>query len=60
MANRAATVKQSDLTRCVKGVLAAGVQVARVLVRPDGCVEIFAKGAEPSVGIGPDPDELLK
>lgn len=60
MANRTATVKQSDLTRYVKAVLAAGVQVGRVLVRPDGGVEIIPKGAEPSATLGPDPDELLK
>lgn len=60
MANRPATLKQADLTRYVRAVLAAGVIVGRVLVRPDGAVEIIPKGAEPSQGIGPDPDELLR
>jgi hypothetical protein len=60
MANRPALVKQAEITRYVRGVMAAGVSVGRVLVRPDGAVEIIPKGAEPTAGIGPDPDEYLK
>jgi hypothetical protein len=60
MANRPAAVKQADVTRIVKGVVAAGIVPGRVLVRPDGAVEIFPIGAE-AIGLaGPDPDELLK
>lgn len=59
MANRPATLKQADLTRYVRAVQAAGIVVGRVLVQPDGAVEIIPKGAE-TVGFnGPDPDELL-
>jgi len=60
MANRPALLKQSDLTRYVKAVQAAGVVVGRVLVRPDGAVEIIPKGADPTGFSGPDPDELLR
>jgi hypothetical protein len=59
MANRAAALKQSDVTRYLKAVRAAGFSAARVLVRPDGTHEIIAGSAgEPAAG--PDPDELLK
>lgn len=60
MANRPATVKQADVTRYIKGAMAAGFPVGRVLVRPDGTVEIIPSGAQPVAGIGPDPDELLR
>lgn len=60
MANRPATLKQADLTRYVRAVQAAGVVVGRVLVRPDGAVEIIPKGADPTGFNGPDPDELLR
>jgi hypothetical protein len=60
MANRPALLKQSDLTRYVRAVQAAGVTVGRVLVRPDGAVEIIPKGGEQAGYSGPDPDELLR
>jgi hypothetical protein len=60
MANRHAVVKQADLTRYVRAVQAAGVTVGRVLVRPDGAVEIIPKGSDPTGFAGPDPDELLR
>lgn len=59
MANRPAPVKQSDVTRYVRAVQAAGITVGLVLVRPDGAVEITPMGAETSGRKGPDPDELL-
>jgi hypothetical protein len=59
MANRSATLKQIEVTRLVKGVVAAGVPFGGLRWRPDGSLEIIVKGAE-SGGIGPDPDELLK
>jgi hypothetical protein len=60
MANRPALVKQADVTRYVRGVQAAGVAIGRVLVRPDGAVEIIPKGGEGTGLTGPDPDELLQ
>jgi hypothetical protein len=60
MANRPALIKQADVTRYVRGVMAAGVTVGSILVRPDGSVEITPKGADRSNGSGPDPDELLR
>ena len=58
MANRPATIKQVDVTRSIKGALAAGFAVGRIEVdQVSGKITIFPMGA-PS-GIGPDPDELL-
>ncbi|MGV0820809.1 hypothetical protein [Martelella sp. AMO21009] len=34
MANRAASIKQADLTRYVKGVVAAGVSISRIEIDP--------------------------
>ncbi len=48
MTNRPATLKQSDVTRIVKGVVAAGIPVERVVVHPDGGLEIIAKGVRMS------------
>lgn len=58
MSNRT-PLKQSDLTRYAKGLLAAGVSEFRVLVRPDGSHEIIAGKVADNL-IGPDPDDLLK
>lgn len=60
MGNRPASFKQSDVTRIVKGVVAAGIVPGRVLVRPDGAVEIIPMGSQVLGLVGPDPDELLK
>lgn len=60
MASRPALVKQADLTRYIKAALAAGLPVGRVLVRPDGGVEIIPAGVAVSATLGPDPDELLR
>ncbi len=48
MSNSRAPVKQSEITRAVRGVLAAGIQVGKVVVGPDGRVEIFPVGAVPA------------
>ncbi len=45
MAPRAATFRQSDITRAVKGVQAAGLQVAQVIATKEG-VRIIAVGGE--------------
>jgi hypothetical protein len=41
MPRRAATITQADVTRAVKGVLAAGEKVQRVEIMPDGSVVVF-------------------
>ncbi len=58
MANRAAVIRQSDLTRYAKAMRAAGYSDWRVVVRPDGSHEIVAGKVDPA-GAGPDPDEVL-
>lgn len=60
MASRPALIKQADVTRLVKGVVAAGIPFGGLRWRPDGSLEIIAKGEETSTGVGPDPDELLR
>lgn len=60
MANRAAPVKQSDLTRYLKAATAAGVPVAKIEVARDGTVRIFSLAAT-SGDDDPNPcDRLLK
>ena len=60
MANRAAMLKQSDLTRYAKAMRAAGIGAWRIEVQPNGTHSIIAGSAEHDAKAGPDPDELLK
>lgn len=47
MPRRAATVTQADIARAIRAVQAAGLQVMRVVVRPDGvAVETVEQEAE--------------
>jgi hypothetical protein len=51
MARGACTFKQQDVTRALKGAKAAGLDVARVKINPDGSIVIDAdtvKAIEPS------------
>ena len=57
MSPRPALVKQSDLTRLIKGAVAAGVIVGRIEARPDGSVIIFPQGAGPATD--PNPFDAL-
>lgn len=59
MPNTRATVKQIDVTRALKGALAAGLSVARVEVdQRTGKIVIFSDGAD---GSAPNAwDEVLK
>jgi hypothetical protein len=56
---RLTAFKQADVTRAVKGALAAGLTIARVIARPDG-VEIIAAGsAQEPPPVGDDLDREL-
>lgn len=44
MANRAANVKQADITRYLAAVRKAGLVVQHLTVEPDGSVRIFTQG----------------
>jgi len=59
MANTRATFKQADVTRAIKGAVAAGVAVARIEVdQRTGKIVIFSDGARSSA---PNPwDEVIK
>lgn len=51
MGRRAATFKQSDITRAVKAAKAAGLDVARIEVQPDGTISVIA-GDETKIEAG--------
>ena len=59
MPNTRATVKQIDVTRAIKGAVAAGLAVARIEVdQRTGKIVIFSDGSD---GSAPNPwDEVLK
>lgn len=59
MANTRATFKQDDVTRAVKGAVAAGLAVARIEVdQRTGKIVIFSEAA---AGSGSNPcDRLLR
>jgi hypothetical protein len=59
MSNRAATLKQSDLTRYAKAMQAAGVAEWRLDLLPDGTQSIIV-GKQGCSKRGPNPDDLLK
>lgn len=46
MGRRAASFTASDVTRAVKATVAAGLDVGRVEVQPDGTIAVIAKGQE--------------
>lgn len=58
--NRAAPLRQSDLTRYAKAMRAAGVEEFRVVVKPDGTHEIIASGPGKGAATSDNPcDRLL-
>lgn len=56
MANRSALAKQVEITRCVKGVQAAGLDVGKVVVGRDGSITVFPKGGGGGGGGNPWDD----
>lgn len=53
MANARATFKKADLTRAAKGVMEAGLEVARVEIDPEGKIIIIPRGAVATGGSNP-------
>jgi hypothetical protein len=52
MSRKPALVRQSTITKVIKGALKAGAKVSRVEVRPDGSFTIFSQdgaSTEPSL-----------
>ncbi len=59
MGNRTSAVLQSDVSRAVKGALAAGLTVTEVITTRDG-VRIITSNAARGQGAGANPwDEVL-
>lgn len=59
MANRPATFTQADVTRAAKGVLAAGLSVARVEIGQDGRIIVRCKDDELTPGGVEEIDKSL-
>ncbi|OYY70351.1 hypothetical protein [Sphingomonas sp. 28-63-12] len=59
MATRPASFRQSDLTRAVKGVAAAGVRVGRVEIDPNGKIIVMAETLLQATSSG-SWDEVLR
>jgi hypothetical protein len=57
MARGQCTFKQSDVTKAVKAVVAAGVAVARVEVDKDGRIVVVAGKPAPDDGVASDRNE---
>lgn len=51
--------KQADVTRAMKGALAAGEQIGMVRITPSGEILVYAKGAEHLPRANPLDDLLL-
>jgi hypothetical protein len=61
MARRALTFKQGDVTRMVKAVVAAGVDIARVEVGPNGTIVIVVgKAVRAETVEGSELDEWME
>lgn len=58
---KAAAFRQADVTRTLKSVAAAGVQVAKVVIHPgSGCIEIIMGTPAANQGGANEWDEVLK
>jgi hypothetical protein len=59
MARVPSKVTQGDITRAVKGVVAAGVAVMRVEVDINGRIIVIA-GKPPNAAVGDTPEDIKK
>ncbi|MBM0205663.1 hypothetical protein JNW90_23610 [Micromonospora sp. STR1s_5] len=60
MAARRPTPRQADVSRVVKGALAAGLKIGRIEVGPDNKITVFAADhVEPARGPDDDLDREL-
>lgn len=59
MAAPRTTFKQADLTRAAKGAVAAGMDVDRIEIDPEGKISVIMRGSVNAGGANPC-DRLLK
>lgn len=58
MSNRPAPFKQIDVTRAIKGAVAADMQVGAAYITPEGGIVVIAKGEQVTSARG-DIDKML-
>jgi hypothetical protein len=59
MARGVCHFRQADVTKAVKAVVAAGREVQRVEIDPDGKIVVFACGSPPASTNGPTDEQDL-
>jgi len=60
MARRPCTFKQQDVTRALRATVAAGVEVRRLEIAPDGKITVIMGPPEPTEATNPWLAELEK
>ena len=60
MGRRPVAFKKTDVTRAIKGVIAAGVDVGRFEISRDGTLAIIPRNANQSIGSAEDLDRELQ
>jgi hypothetical protein len=57
--NRPAIVSQADVARVIRAAKKAGLEIARIVVRPDGVAVETRRSDEPNETVEPKPEVVL-